>query len=161
MLRELVFDALYDRRSRTGSHCFVVNEAGMELFRENATILPLIEDVLQDIVEGELVKEPAAQDITDVFTQGDAFPGLDYLLGAYLVLGGKYDPDRVIQFLESRSDELKQRAIATIPVFFDKDETGYRFTIGPTQQLRDFVEKETHSNNVRLRQMATRVFHSL
>src|SRR4051794_4960382 len=85
----LIEDALYFRRVPEGRADLVWNVAALELQDQSAEVLPAVEQAIQT-------------EIIPAFTDGtqDSLVGLSGLLGAYLFLGSKHAPDRVINFIK-------------------------------------------------------------
>jgi hypothetical protein len=108
-LESLIFDTLYYRRS-SADGCLGVNSAGLGLLTQNADALSSIERVL-------------VQTVAPKFDSGRSndFLGLDYLLGAYLVIGSKYDAARAVSFLKALPMHLQAEAIANVPIFLDSE----------------------------------------
>ena len=106
-IERLVVDTLY-YRCPSSEGCFAVNSAGMALIAQNADALLSMERVL-------------VQTVAPKFNSGrtNEFLGLDYLLGAYLAIGSKYEPTRVVSFLKILPIYLQAVAITVIPIFLD------------------------------------------
>jgi hypothetical protein len=145
---ELVLDTLYDRKPSDRQSCFVVNRAGLSLLKGPEIVVPSIEQVLREIVDPAFSAER---------TQARRFPGLDYVLGAYMVLGVKSDPERTVSFLATLSAPLLVEAVKNIPVFFAPEGGGYNPGILPGHRLQEFVQGLSRSGSEDVRTAATRV----
>src|ERR1700730_798336 len=86
-IRGLTEDALFGRRMYNDGTCFTHNIAGAELIRGTDAALPVIEDVLRDVV-------------VPGFSSRD-FRGLTEVLGAFLVIGTRTDPERAFSFVRA------------------------------------------------------------
>lgn len=162
-IKNLIVDTLYDRaQAQAQAHsCFVVNESGMKLLKRGSEALPEIERVLRSIVDPRLCEDyrqsPASKsEIENMFSEAKPFRGLNYVLGAYLVIGSKFDPRRLVEFLRSISEPLLLESLANIPVFFQKSAEGFNFRIAPPKELIEFVESQLDSNSDAIRRAAAR-----
>ncbi|QDV48011.1 hypothetical protein [Gimesia fumaroli] len=168
-LDKLVLDTLHARRCKRQG-CFVTNEAGIELLKCDQSALPVIESILCEVVEPEL-KNLTDQQAIDLAKQLKVdveyvsiipFHSLDYVLGAYFVIGIKSAQEaRIYQFLNQCGDRLLAKALATSPVFLTKMESGYNFGVAPTQSLAAFIEQHCSSDSERIRKAATRALRFL
>ncbi len=150
----LIEDTLYDRRHEEKETCFVVNNAGLELLNCTEEVLPLIEDVLRDVV-----RPTVAEDGSSLRRR---FRGLDYVWGAYLVISAKSCPERAIAFLREMPESLLAEAVAAFGMFFRRmDDGGYNFGTPPGNPLVEFVRELTNTESERLRTIATRVLQQL
>ncbi|HLN27890.1 MAG TPA: hypothetical protein VK395_09105 [Gemmataceae bacterium] len=149
---ELVFDTLYERKPSDNQSCFVVNQAGLTLLKSSESYVPLIEQVLRELVDPALSGDRS---------HTRTFPGLDYVLGAYMVLGVKANPDRVVGFLATLSAPLLVEAVKNIPVFFAPEGEGYSPGIAPSQELKKFVRELSKSESEDVRTAAARVMDRL
>ena len=74
--------------------------------------LPFIEQVIRETVEPSLaLDEPVG--------------GLKYVLGAYLVIYAKSEPERAVQFFSDVSIGLKIEVLSAICIFFNTNRDGY------------------------------------
>jgi hypothetical protein len=131
-IRGLAEDALFGRRMQNDGTCFTHNIAGVELIRGSDPALPVIEDVLRDVVVPGFSSR--------------AFRGLTEVLGAYLVIGTRADPQRAFSFLRTLPTALHTMAVEVVATFFRYGRiapNSVRFT--PTKELLEFLEQETHS----------------
>lgn len=169
---ELVLDTLYDRRQSDRQGCFTVNRAGLSLLKSPLSIVPVIEQVLREIVEPALsggrtessqfpALDPMWNDVIRYNPAASEFPGLDYVLGAYLVLGVKLNPDRVVSFLSTLSAPLLAEAIQNIPVFFAPKGQGYNPGIPPGHELKKFVQDMEKAEWEDVRTAAARVMERM
>lgn len=146
---ELILDALYDRQPGDRKSCFVVNRAGLALLSGPAErFVPSIEQVLREIV---------APAFSGIGTQARQFRGLDYVLGAYMVLGVKLDAQRTVEFLATLPSPLLAEAVKNIPVFFAPEGRGYNPGILLGDRLQEFVQGLSRSESDDVRTAATRV----
>ncbi|HVA46133.1 MAG TPA: hypothetical protein VNH11_07145 [Pirellulales bacterium] len=141
----LIVDTLYYRRPTPGDSCFVSNLAGMELLRCDSSALERIELVLRG-----LVAPPSASHVSDEFL------GLDYVLGAYAVIGSRYNPGRIVAFMRTMPVVLQAEFVAVLPVFFGGSGDDYDFGVGPTAELVAFVDESRSSGAELLRTAAMR-----
>lgn len=148
---DLVCDALYGVNVVEDETCFTHNEAGLKLIACGPDMLPVIEETLRDIVNPEaLVSRDNLQAM---------FPGLDYVLGAYLVIGQKAGFHRIASFLKQMSSPLLAEAIAVIPVFWSPDEDRPMET--SSTELKRFLVEHGESANPVIRDSARRVLKKL
>ena len=131
-LEQLVLDTLHDRRRAATDSCLVVNEAGMELLASTAEALPVIERVLRTVVIPAMSEQKA---------EGLGFLGLDYVLGAYLVIGCKTGLDRTVAFLREIPHPLLIQAFSAIPIFFRRMKDGYNSGVPPAPYLVAFLHE--------------------
>lgn len=147
---ELVLDTLYNRRRSDGASCLTVNQAGLTLLKSEVSIVPVIEQVLKEVVDPavagnwpEGIKLPGLDPLWSEVIRHDPavskFPGLDYVLGAYLVLGVKSNPERIVDFLATVSPPLLVKTVLNIPVFFAREGEGYNSGVSPDGRLMAFV----------------------
>ncbi len=172
--KKLVLDALYFRELQKSESCLVFNSAGETLRRSSsASILPVIEQVLQEIVEPALLEiqarssqmpppdlsmwDPMFRKIVCYDPVRSQFPGLPDVLGAYLIVGTKFDPDRMVHFLSTLSPRLLVEAIESILIFFSPPDEGYDPGIPPSRRLIEFVKKLEQVEYEDLRSVARRV----
>jgi hypothetical protein len=150
-LEKLVSDTLYYRRLDPGASCLQHNVAGRELERQSADALPVIEQILWN-------------EVCPVFTgpEESPFHGLSNLLGAYMLLGSKFDAARAVGFLRRLPTGLQAKAAALVPVYFRKNkfrpqerETNDLKTL-PDAQLLSFVEELSRSADETVRDKAVR-----
>lgn len=145
-LEELVRETLFERRLiRQG--CFVGNQAGRELIASSVAALPAIERVIRDSVEPGIAEGVAT---------ARAFHGLDYVLGAYLVIATKSAPERAVAFLTSSCVALQVAALGAIRTFFQRKGDGYNCGVAPSPHFRAFAQQLVRSNVGDLRSAAER-----
>lgn len=168
---ELVFDTLYDRIRGDQTSCFTSNVAGESLLQSPASILPAIEKVLRETVEPALsvsgtnkIRDAALSQILGEYSSLGVqlvFRGLDYVLGAYLVVGARSDFARVASFLRTVSDTLLIEAISVIPVFFRRMDDGYNFGVSPEGEVKKFVLDLAKSHRKDVSIAATKVIEEM
>lgn len=149
-ISHLILDALYYRRPTSGDSCLVSNVAGLDLLKADSSALERIEKILCDVVAprtGSRVR--------------DEFLGLDYLFGAYAIIGSRYDPSRVVTFVQTMPVPLQAEFVAVLPVFFRRCEGAYSFGVAPAPDLLDLVEKFCSSETEALRKAAERAISFL
>jgi hypothetical protein len=146
---ELVTATLFNQIQQDASEksCFSANRAGLNLLASTEEVLPSIERALLTVVEPTTMSGGSIR----------AFEGLDYVLGAYLVIGSKFSPARMIGFLEARSVAIQAEAIACIPVFFWIVEGRYNFGTSPAKELLEYLDRARASTHGHLRSTAQRV----
>ena len=147
-LEQLVMDTLLDRRQPKQHSCLVVNEAGMELLAGTRDALPVIERVLREVV---LPTAAAAS------TWPSRFPGLDYVFGAYMVIGRKVDDDRIFSFVRSLPQTLFEEALHAVPVFFRRMKEGYNSGVPPGEPMKKFLTELSLSPEAMVRDTARQV----
>ena len=148
VLDQLIDDTLHARRGNSSNgSCLTVNQAGVELVHSEATL-----DALEGILRSQ-VDEPMRCGKANVAH----FPGLDYVIGAYLVKAARKDAIRGTVFMESLSPPLVREIIANMPVFFRKQGTGYNFGVIPPSTYFEYVEAKCESDDVRIAETAKRV----
>jgi hypothetical protein len=128
VIDDLILDTLYYRRVPPGGSSFASNVAGLELIQCDSVALPRIEHV---------VRESIAPKSTTAIP--DEFLGLDYLLGAYAIIGAKHDPNRAIGFVRTLPTPLQVATIGILPIFFAKDDDTYNFGVPPSRDFLAFV----------------------
>jgi|KBSSwiStaDraftv2_1062776.scaffolds.fasta_scaffold141237_2 hypothetical protein len=140
---KLIFDTLHYRPQSHGT-CFVVNEPGLKLISSDSAFLPAIKATLL-----ELAKEHNWRQLY----------GLDYVIGAFLVLGAKYAPDTLVPFIQSLPEVFVMEVVSKIPVFFRKmDNIGsYNFEVAPARELVEFVRDLASSEDAAMQKVAHRV----
>jgi hypothetical protein len=149
-LEKLVTDALYFRQ-KIPNTCLQTNLAARELQEQSGEVLPVIEEVLVNVVV------PQA---SSVAKRTDRFMGLKNLIAAYMVLGSKHDAVRAVTFLRTLPLALQAVAVALIPLYFRKEvcppkaKTGNDLKPRPDKQLLAFMEESEKSQATRLRECA-------
>jgi hypothetical protein len=163
-LEQLALETLYGHREHVDG-CFSFNVAGVELIGGPPEVASVIERILREVVE------PVLADSTEVHRifrirqafgplgdrmpiRAPAFAGLDYLLGAYLIVTARSEPDRAVAFLQESSVALLAECLAAVRVFFNRKGRGYAFGIAPSEQLFAFVRQLTEHDDVTLRSLA-------
>lgn len=144
-MNRLILDALRYRRATPGDSCFVSNMAGLELLKCDASVLDPIEKVLRTLV----APRSGSQARKD-------FLGLDYVLGAYAIIGSRYDPARVVDFMHTLPAALQTEFVAALPIFFRQDDGEYRFDTAPASELLEFVDASRTAEAESLRLAACR-----
>lgn len=148
-LDELVLDTLYFRRTNETETCFLRNVAGEELRQRSADALPSVEQVLSNVV-GPNFSE----------SEDHPFHGLSDLLGAYMLIGSKYDVTRAVGFLRTLPPALQAKAVALVPVFFRKakfrpqEKEVNDLKKPPGEQLLSLIKESSQSENQVLRENA-------
>ncbi len=171
-IEQLALDTLYARRMHRDGSCFVHNAAGVELRAETSGALPVIEQILEHTVDpllrnsrenervsairSRLRDEMHIADADRMPIRSPDFPGLDYLLGAYLVIAAKSDPGRAVDLLSRSSAALKREALSAIPIFFRLMSDGYNSGIAPPELYRGFARQLAESEFPELRLAAKR-----
>ena len=140
--QQLIFDTLHYRPP--GASCFVVNEPGLRLISSNASFLPAIKTALLEAAEDKNCRK---------------LYGLDYVIGAFLVLGTKYAPDTLVPFILSLPQVFRKEVVAAIPVFFNKNDrtSTYNFSVAPARELVEFVKQLSCGEDSELQKSAQRV----
>ena len=143
---KLALDTLLERRQRR-QQCFVWNQAGEELRACPPAALPVIERIIRETVESVISEGTANTRV---------FHGLDHLLGAYLLITARSEPERAVQFLFDASTALQVEVLGAMRVFFYFKADGYNCGIAPPAQFRAFVRELAGSKNRLLRSAAQR-----
>jgi hypothetical protein len=164
-MHSLVDDALYGRRMHRDGSCFTWNIAGAELIQGPDATLPVIEQVLRNVVairfmplhgNDSTTKRDGLNGIHN--QQGEdvarEFPGLAEVLGAYLVIGTRTDSPHTFAFLRSLPISLRAKAIGVIGTFFGRPggPTSVRHPV--TNELLEFLVDETKSQEALVRAVA-------
>src|SRR5678815_3004735 len=118
--QKLVRDTLHYRDPHVDGTCFATNAPGLRLVGSGPSFLPA--------VEAALVQAASNQD-----QQSDT--GLDYVIGAFLIIGTKYDKEKLVPFIRSVPKIFMKQIILNIPVFFRKTRDGYNFGVAPPHEL--------------------------
>lgn len=148
----LVRAALSYAEIRAHASCFCVNKAGLELIHSSAVALPVIEKVLQEVVDKERPTTAGPR---------SPFIGLNYVLCAYLFIGMKNDLPSVIAFLKQSSRPLLTEAIAGIPILFQWTKAGYNFGEPPSTALLQFLQQLAKEPDEAIRQVAQSTLQKL
>jgi hypothetical protein len=149
-IEELVLDTLYFRRTNPDASCLQTNVAGQELEQHSVEALPVIENILANIV-GPRISESEVN---------ETFHGLSGLLGAYIIIGSRSDVTRTIHFLSTLPTPLQAKAVALVPMRFRKakfrpQEKGTnQLKEPPSEQLLSFVKESTLSHDKTLQDNA-------
>lgn len=143
----LVLDTLFRRRLRTQG-CFVDNEAGKELRACPSEALSAIEHVLRDTVEPTIsIGVAASRDALD----------LDQVVGSYLLIAARSDPERALDFFSKASESLVIESLVAIELFFRLMRDGtYNCGVAPPEQFHAFVQRASTSPSDAVRSAAAR-----
>jgi len=138
-------DALYFRKVPEYSHCIVHNVAAKDLLAYGCEALPAIEDIVCRVVSPQL----------DESTDNNML-GLTSLLGAYLLIGVEYDNERMIRFVNSTSEKVREEFLAAIPAYFTRNlREGFpQKLLSP--ELKYFIETSILSSNKHISRLAVR-----
>ena len=147
----LVRDTLFERRLKRHG-CFVHNEAGEELIACPPAALPVLERLLRDTVA------PALSEGT-VHTR--SFPGLNHVLGTYLVIAARSDPDRAVTFLAGMPLPMHVATLAALRIVFLRKGERYVRGIAPPPQFRDFTLGLAASESEEVRSAADRTLRKV
>lgn len=163
---QLALDTLYERRMNR-ERCFVSNAAGIELIEAPRDAVPVIEHVLRDVVQPKIRNSAEAERrCTDRAREilgpigckmpicVQEFPGLDYLLGAYLLITARSDPNRAVAFLAESPNPVLVEVLAAVRIFFNRSDQDYGFHEGPPDQLHAFVRDLTGHEDEAVRSAA-------
>jgi len=170
-LRHLVEETLYDLRQSDNASSISANLAGLELLDQDDSVLPIIEEILLDVVSPELSSSSASLDAEALqgnrnleklkrlapgvaIRKGGEFRGLSYVLGAYLKIGLVYSPSRAFAFLRSCNASVRERLLEIVLVFFDSDDA--RCTQSAIKCLKDYLEEEEAIGTSRMSSLARR-----
>lgn len=149
-INQLILDTLHYRRAMAGGSCLTSNVAGLELLKCDSSVLWGIEKVLLDQVVPR-----SASNIRDEFL------GLDYVFGAYAVVGSRYDPRRVVAFVRTMPGALQAEFVAVLPIFFRQHDGKFNFDVCPAPELVAFAEECCNSGVEALRGAARRAISFL
>jgi len=147
-MEQLVLDTLHDRRRSGDESCLVVNVAGIELLKSGPEAIPVIEGILSAVVA------PAERQAVD-------FPGLPYVMGAYLVLASRSGHPGVSSFLQSLPRALQREAVNAVPTFFRMMKDGFNFGTAPGNNVLRFLHHARISPDGELREAAESVARGL
>jgi hypothetical protein len=146
-IERLALDALFERQLLR-HQCTVVNTAGMRLIECGPAAMPVLEKVIGE----HLV--PAG---SDLYAYENHFLGKHYVLGAYLFIGGKVDPQQVIDFVEALPTELICDVVSSFLIVYRPMNDGYNFGAPPPEPLKHFVEGLANSPSEKISTAARRV----
>ena len=151
-IEKLIDDTLHGRRigGKAGS-CLVSNQAGAELIGLECDVMDELEEAIREIDAS----------LRDGLRSASAFSGLEYVIGAYLVNGARYNANRAIGFVDSLSIGLLRESIANIPVFFRRMESGYNFGVSPPEEYKEFARRLENSQCDEIASTAKRVVERL
>lgn len=144
-LDKLIDDALFFRRYDDHGSCLFANKAAIELGQCPEEALSRIEQVISEVV-------------APVFESADdhAFVGLTSFLGAYLLIGSRSDPARVVVFIRKLPAKLQAEAVATVPIFFSRSNQKSQHETLINDVLLAYVYDSTRSESTILREKACR-----
>lgn len=129
--RDLIENALFDRRTGPSASCFVSNEHGVKLLDADSDALPAIELVINEVV---------LPTCSAGHCNPREFPGLIYVLGAYFVISQREQLlSRAIQYFRSVPAVLQEQMIIAIRVFFGRRVAPESLLTNPTAELVQFV----------------------
>lgn len=151
-LNDRINKALWNRRDQPARSCITTNESGLKLFQCGDEVLPLIEDQLEQNVFS------AARAREDLEAK---FPGLAYVVGAYLVIGFRSQPERVISYLLASPEPLLAEAVSVIPIFFGVPKGPDYLIHEPTPRLIDFLQQLTQHSGAVIREQSARALSRL
>lgn len=157
----LVIDTLYQRRI-SGGGCFITNQAGMQLLDSGSEAIPVIENVVRNIVTPLLeqhVKEHGIVDPISTFQEGSPFAGLDWLLGAYWTLNAVADPQRAAEFMRAMPPSVVAEAVLSLVPFFRRDSLLPKVPL--PGEYASFLKALTHSDVPALKRIADYVLKKL
>jgi len=123
-VRQLISEVFSYKRIPDGT-CFYVNEPGVRLIKGDASYLPLIKSTLRETAQNSASRE-----------------ALKHVVGAFLVISSRYEPDSIVSFIRSLPSEIQGTIIMNSPLFFRKVRAGdYNFGVAPAPQLIEFIEE--------------------
>jgi hypothetical protein len=163
ILHRLVVSTLFDLERPSRDTCFTVNVSGMKLLDADAAVIPIIESLIRTVIEPVIdrVGGKGNERVAELVPATHPLDGLDYVLGAYLVLCSKYAAKRGIDFLRRCSAPVQAEAISCVPSFFRIVDGHYNFRVAPAKELLDFVETARVSSDERVRAAAEHTLASL
>lgn len=140
--QKLIHDTLYYRPPSNGTS-FVVNDPGIRLVSADASFLPAIKSAILEIAPKNEWRE---------------LYGLNYLIGAFLVLGTKFAPDTLVPFIRTLPQAFIKEVITQIPVFFHKIKISgrYNFEVAPAPELVVLAREFARSGDQALQKVAQR-----
>jgi hypothetical protein len=124
-LHELALDALYYRKSddvEPAKSCFIVNEAAQRLRKCSAEAIPMLEEIIQDLIVpamDEYRKVNGVPDWSSLFREGPPFAGLDDVLGAYWIICARSNPARAIEFMKSATRPVVNESVFVLLKVFN------------------------------------------
>lgn len=152
-LKQLALQTLYGDRIGPRGSCFRTNDAGIELAECGVDALPVIENVIETVVRPTL-DDSTADDVGD-------FIGLNYLIGAYLVIGVRTNEQRVFDFIRAQPTSIQVEAINCSSTFFFKTADGYNFGVSPNERLLNFLNDAAQSPDKQIADLASDVRQEL
>lgn len=151
-IKKLAMEALYAREMLNSKECLVANEKGVQLIQCSKEAIPIIEEIIQEIIEPEINKSNSNM---------SEFLGWREIIGAYMVIGVRENVAKTIHFLKQRSPRLLVEIILCIPIFFRKTKEGYNFGVAPNEEILAFVKDQTNSNFEKVREKANWVIKNM
>lgn len=136
----LIHDTLYGKPAEgVATSCFVTNKPGVELASVTKNVLADLEVAIREV----------DRNIDSPRSYHAQFPGLDYLLGAYLINATRHNEVyRSVDFIRSCGVLVFCRSLLMIPAFFGITDRGYAFGVALPEELHDFVDaSRTHHEN--------------
>jgi hypothetical protein len=123
-VRQLALDTLYNRSknaNRPPESCFIFNEAGSKLRNCQPTAIPILEELIRDVISPAMEKQRERYGIPDWnsgIKDGPPFAGLSEFLGAYWVLCARNDPSRAVEFMSKMTRPVVNESVSLLSVFF-------------------------------------------
>jgi len=165
----LAMKTLHGHRIAPVTSSFRANDAGIELSKSGVGALAIIEKVIKE----KVIPRLDIQDKVEVSHKiqedwgalmGNAshnFIGLNYLIGAYLVIGVRENTQEVFAFLEEQPKVIQIEALECSLTFFFKTSNGYNFGIAPSRILLKFLMKLSKSTDCQIASLADDVHKEL
>ena len=154
LLRQLAEQTLNGSRVGPSRSCFGTNDAGIKLANCGVDALQVIENVL----ESEVISMLNGNDISAQLSQ---YVGLNYSIGAYLVIAVRANSERALEFIGKQPTGVQDEAINCSPTFFFKTVDGYNFGVAHNSQLLNFLETRAQSSNLELASLAADIHEEL
>jgi len=124
-IRQLALDTLYDRKDENTEDkqsCFVVNEAGQQLRGCGAEAIPVLEELIRDLVTpamAEYREQNGIPDWSSMLREGPPFAGLNDFLGAYWIICARAEPVHAIKFMNEMTRPVITESVSRLPIFFN------------------------------------------
>jgi len=128
--QQLIYDTLHYQRP-AGQGSFFVNEPGLKLISSDESYFPAIKAAI-------LEASQQTGDPRQIF-------GLDYVIGAFLVVGTKYVPQELIPFIRALPKGFIEEVVRGIPAYFLKLQNTGKYILGvaPPHELIEFIMELT------------------
>lgn len=124
-IRKLALDTLYNRKGESNEadkSCFVVNESGQELRACGVQAIPILEELIGELVVpamNEYRVQTGVPDWNSVIREAPPFAGLSELIGAYWIICARTEPTRAVRFIKRTTRPVITESVSRLAVFFN------------------------------------------